>query len=69
MKEISRTPPTVLFTLRLWQEPLDDTRSEWRGEIKNLSTDEVRYFRTWEEIAFLVPKMLDDASFYDRQGE
>ncbi len=69
MQEISRSPPTVLFTLRFWQETLDDTRSEWRGEVKNLSTAEVRYFRTWEEMAVLVPKMLYDASFYDQKGE
>lgn len=60
MQEISRSPPTVLFTLRLWQEPLDETRSEWRGEVKNLSTGESRYFRHWEEIAVLVPKMIDN---------
>ena len=58
MQEISRSPPTVLFTLRLWQELLDEQRSEWRGEVKNLATGEVRYFRHWEEIATLVPKML-----------
>ena len=49
MQEISRSPPTVLFTLRFWQEALDDTRSEWRGEVKNLSTGEVRYFTTGQE--------------------
>lgn len=60
MQEISRAPPTALFTLRLWREPLGRERSEWRGEIKNLSTEEVRYFRTWEEISTLIPRMLDD---------
>ena len=69
MQEISRSLPTVLFTLRFWQETLDDTRSEWRGEVKNLSTAEVRYFRTWEEMAVLVPKMLHETSFYDQEGE
>ena len=60
MQEASRSPPTVIFTLRLWQEPLGDGRSEWRGEIKNLSTGEVRYVRLWEEIAALVPEMLGE---------
>ncbi len=59
MPETSRSPPTVLFTLRLWREPLDEKRSEWRGEVKNLSTGEARYFRRWEEIAALVQRMLD----------
>lgn len=58
MQEISRSPPTVVFTVRLWQEPLTDDESEWRGTIKNLSTSEVRHFRTWDEIAVLVPRML-----------
>lgn len=58
MKNVSRSPPTNLFTLRLWQEPLDNDRSEWRGEVKHLFTGEVRYFRRWEEISTLVPEML-----------
>lgn len=58
MKDVTRLSPTNLFVLRLWQEPLDEQRSEWRGEIKNVSSGEVRYFRTWEEIASLVPEML-----------
>ncbi len=62
MQNIPRSPPPALFTLRLWQEQLDAERSEWRGEIKNLATAETRYFRTWAEIAMLVPAMLDDAS-------
>ncbi len=59
MQEISRAPPSALFTLRLWREELDSQRSEWRGEVKNLATGEVRYFRRWEEIADLVQRMLD----------
>ncbi len=58
MKDASRSPPTNLFTLRLWLEPLGDDRREWRGEVKHLVTGEVRYFRRWEEIATLVPEML-----------
>lgn len=58
MQETTRSPPTVLFTLRLWQESLDNERSEWRGEIKNLTTQETRYFRMWEEIAAFIPLML-----------
>lgn len=59
MQKYSRSPPTVLFTLRLWLESLDDQQSEWRGEVKNIATGEVRYFRRWEEIATLVQRMLD----------
>ncbi|MCB0136000.1 MAG: hypothetical protein KDD75_12905 [Caldilineaceae bacterium] len=62
MSQLSRSPPTVILTLRLWREPLGNDRSEWRGEIKHLATKEVRYFRTWDELPQLVAAMLDDAS-------
>jgi hypothetical protein len=35
-----------IFTLRLWLEQLDNEVFEWRGEIKNTSTGEIRYFRS-----------------------
>jgi hypothetical protein len=34
-----------LFSVRLWREQVDHERSEWRGQVKNVSTGEVRYFR------------------------
>jgi hypothetical protein len=58
MKGVSHSSPTIIFTLRLWNEPLGNGQSEWRGEIKNLSTGEVRYFRMGEEITVLVFGML-----------
>jgi hypothetical protein len=62
----SHHPPhpsaTVIFTLRLWQEGLGQGLCEWRGEVKNVQTGEVRYFRSWAEIAALVPAMLPDPS-------
>lgn len=64
MQQDSRAPPTppsqptVIFTLRLWQEPINDEQYEWRGELKNLATGEVRYIRLWAEIAHFIPIML-----------
>jgi hypothetical protein len=60
MDENTRSPSTNIFTLRLWHEPLSKDKGEWRGEVKNIATGEVRYFRRWEEIAELVPDMLYD---------
>ncbi|MCB9157182.1 MAG: hypothetical protein H6645_08705 [Caldilineaceae bacterium] len=60
MQELPRSPPTVIFTLRLWQEPINHEQSEWRGELKNLATGEVRYIRLWDEIARFIPAMLDE---------
>jgi hypothetical protein len=45
----------VLFTLRFWQERLTPSKSEWRGEIQAVGTNEVRYFRDWRTMVdFLV---------------
>lgn len=61
MSQASRFPPTVLFTLRLWREDLGGGHTEWRGEIKNITSGEVRHFRDWLVLAELLPKMLSDA--------
>ncbi|MCB0157497.1 MAG: hypothetical protein KDD83_05165 [Caldilineaceae bacterium] len=60
MDDRPRPQSATIFTLRLWYEALDEGSGEWRGELKNLVTGEVRYFRTWAEIAALVPRMLDE---------
>lgn len=60
---VSQTSPpstSEIFVLRLWPEAVGGGRREWRGEIKNLATGEVRYFRRWEEVAELLPTMLGD---------
>jgi hypothetical protein len=54
----NRSPPAQIFVIRLWQEALGDEASEWRGEIKNVITGEVRYFRTWQSLSTLLPHML-----------
>jgi hypothetical protein len=61
MKEMPRPPPAIMMTLRLWQEVIEPQQSEWRGEIKNLATGEVRYFRGWGEIAEIVANMLSNS--------
>ena len=58
-----------LFTLRLWQEVLDGEEWEWRGEIKNTSTGELRYFRDWHALVHLLPKLLSEPSEYQNQDE
>lgn len=35
-----------LFRVRLWQERIDGSRYEWRGQITCLTTGETRSFRT-----------------------
>ncbi len=58
MRSTPRPPPIALFTVRLWQEDLGGGQAEWRGEVKNLASGEVRYFREWQVLAHLFPRML-----------
>lgn len=69
MDKDSRSLSPVLFTVRLWQEDLGDGQVEWRGEVKNLTSGEVRYFRQWSLLARLLPRMIDDASMPGPSGE
>lgn len=61
----TRSPP--LFTIRLWQEQIDAEHVEWRGEVKNLASGEVRYFRDWQALALLLPRMLGEQADGFRQ--
>jgi hypothetical protein len=51
-----------IFTLRLWLEQLDHNSSEWRGEVKNTSTGEIRYFRNGLSLYTALCNMLDVSS-------
>ncbi len=53
-------PTAPLYTLRLWPEVLDAEHWEWRGELKDLNTGEVRYFRRWSEVVELLGEMLGE---------
>jgi hypothetical protein len=46
----SNARQSQLFTLRLWQEQIDDRRSEWRGQVQEVTTGEARYFRDWQTL-------------------
>ncbi|MEX1020032.1 MAG: hypothetical protein WDZ49_10260 [Litorilinea sp.] len=68
-----------IFVIRLWQEAFeDDSRghhpspasdlpgpTEWRGEVRNIVSGEVRYFRDWATLAELLPRMLADSDLLD----
>ncbi|UCC77204.1 MAG: hypothetical protein JSW37_02240 [Anaerolineales bacterium] len=47
-----------LFTVRLWQEGLGGGRSEWRGQVRHVSSGETSYFRDWPTLVSLLIKML-----------
>ena len=47
MDEIQVGRDSQLFSIRLWPEDLDDGQTEWRGQVRHLSSGESRYFREW----------------------
>lgn len=65
-----RTPHcSHLFTVRLWLEDLGDGRVEWRGQVQNVLSGEVRYFRDWPTLSALLQAMLPGSAIdLDTQG-
>ena len=49
-----------LFTVRVWREDLGHSQSEWRGEVHDVESGEVRYFRDWSTLLTLVQVMLPE---------
>jgi hypothetical protein len=47
-----------LFTVRVWREDLGEGQTEWRGEVQEVVSGEVRYFRDWPTLPALVQAML-----------
>jgi hypothetical protein len=47
-----------LFTVRVWCEDLGQGQTEWRGEVHDVESREVRYFRDWSTLLTLVQAML-----------
>jgi hypothetical protein len=47
-----------LFTVRLWQEEVDNDQAEWRGKVQHLTSGEVRYFREWSVLLAFVLELL-----------
>jgi hypothetical protein len=58
-----------LFTLRLWQERMDTDLFEWRGEVKNVRTGEVRYFRSAASLYHALLVLLDAPSQELERGD
>ena len=56
-----------LFTLRLWAEEMGDDQTEWRGEVRHVTSGETRYFRDWATLVTLLLAMLPGAE--DKQPQ
>ncbi len=53
-------PParTHLFMVRVWLEDLGEGQTEWRGEVQEVLSGEVRSFREWPTLVALLQAML-----------
>jgi hypothetical protein len=49
-----------LFTVRLWQEKIGGNEYEVRMQVRHVLSGEVRYFRTWPELARFLLRTLQD---------
>jgi hypothetical protein len=53
-------PAARLFAVRLWKEELAG-RSEYRGSVRDVTTDAFRGFRDWSDlVAFMVARLEQD---------
>ncbi len=62
MNEPSKPPRSHLFTVRVWQEDLGEGETEWREQVRLVTSGDVRYFRGWSALAPLLVTMLAEAS-------
>ena len=60
-----------LFTLRVWREQIDQNAYEWRGEVKNTLTGEIRYFRNaaslYDSLLALLEPQFEDRRYEERR--
>lgn len=43
----AKNKPSHLFTVRIWQEQMDDQQIEWRGTVRHVLNGETHHFREW----------------------
>jgi len=56
----NRERRSELFTVRLWQEELEDNQFEWRGKVQHVQKGEAFYFREWSMLVAALLKMLSE---------
>lgn len=62
MNEPSQHSRSHLFTVRVWQEDLGEGQTEWRGQVRLVTSGDARYFREWSALVPLLVTMLAEAS-------
>lgn len=66
MTDNPTSPARHLFTLHLWQEPLDADQFEWRGQVKHVASGDMRYFRDattlYNVVTSMIAEQIEDES-------
>lgn len=47
LQQEQQHPHAHRFLLRLWQEPLEADKLEWRGRVQEIASGESAFFRDW----------------------
>lgn len=50
--------PTHLFAVRIWEQAIENGRTEWRGRVQYVPTGEVHYFRQWDDLVAILKRLL-----------
>ena len=48
--------------VRVWREDLGNGKTEWRGQVKHVTSGEVRYFREWATLVKHLKGMLSSVA-------
>jgi hypothetical protein len=59
---MNQSSQSHLFTMRLWIEDMGNGQWEWRGKLRYVVTEEVRYFRDWQGLVALMQTMTQPTS-------
>lgn len=63
---------SLLFTIRLWPEPVESGHVQWRGKVQHVLSSEAFYFSNWDDLVVrlrqLVAEHQDDRQFEDGCG-
>lgn len=52
-------PTSLLFTVRVWEEDLGGGHKQWRGQVRNLTNGEARFFTGWDGLEAVVKAMTE----------
>lgn len=55
------TDRSQMFVVRVWTEQIDETQTEYRGQVQHVLSGEIRHFRDWQTLnSFLANRMEEE---------